>query len=518
MSVTLTKPRRATRALQRVLPWAVLGVCLALVAANLLHDTLFHRPILGASPRRPEAEAAPTAPPASGLATTVTLPEGKLKAAGVRTKPARVMALPTEVGVAGRIEANTNRRVEIRPRAAGVIRSVHVVLGQDVKKGDVLVLLDSADVGTARLNLRNRQRELATARTEAAWRDEIAANVAELIPLLRKSVPASTLEKQFADRPLGANRARLLQAYSEFEIASHEESKQSYFLQRKIVGEHPAFLAMHTREGAQARFEAELEQVRFDAAQQKRVADQQVRLAEGAVVDAAQRLRILGNAENIADLLAHAAQDAAALVDEDVTAYTIVAPFDGTIITRTPGAVPSQKAEMNDVLFTLADLSTVWVTANIPESDFALLPALRDGSIRLSAPAYPGRTFEAKLLSIGSMVDPLTRTVPLLAQTPNPAGMFKLGMFVRIALDSAATEDALSVPAGAVVEIDGRTAVFTPDASDRRTFHLHPVQLGRAAGDRQVVASGLKPGDLVVAAGAFLLKSELILQNETEED
>ena len=94
---------------------------------------------------------------------------------------------------------------------------------------------------------------------------------------------------------------------------------------------------------------------------------------------------------------------------------------------------------MNDVLFTLADLSTVWVMANIPESDFASLPALqrRDRSA-LTATAYPGRTFEARLLSVGAMVDPTTRTVPILAETANPDDLLKLGMFVRIVLDSAA--------------------------------------------------------------------------------
>ncbi len=269
----------------------------------------------------------------------------------------------------GRIEANPDRRVEVRPRASGVVREVQAALGQKVKKGDVLVVLDSPDVGTARLNLRSRQRELATARIEAAWKDEVAANVAKLIPELRQGVAAADIEKQYADRPLGSNRALLLQAYAEFEIASHEEEKTGGLHKAKIVGEHPYFLAMHTREGAQAKFEAALEQVRFDANQQKLVADQQVAAAEAAVIDAAQRLRILGVREDIAGLLAHAADATRASMDEDVTAYTIVAPFDGTIITK--DAVPSQKAEMNDILFTLADLSNVWVMANVPESDFS---------------------------------------------------------------------------------------------------------------------------------------------------
>ena len=354
-----------------------------------------------------------------------------------------------------------------------------------------------------------------TARIEADWKNQVAANVAQLIPELRKGVTAATIEQQYADRPLGSNRALLLQAYAEYEIASHEAEKTSDLGKREIIGEHPFFVAQHAREGAQAKYEAALEQVRFDANQQKLLADQQVRQAEAAVIDAAQRLRILGVSEDVAHLLAHASDAVGDTSGEDVTAYPIVAPFDGIIIGKS--AVPSQKAEMNDVLFTLADLSTVWVIANINESDLRVLPDLQ-GSIRLTATAYPGRTFEAKLLSVGAQVDPTTRTVPLLAETPNPDGLLKVGMFVRIVLDGANTERAVTVPTAAVVEIEGQKVVFLPSGKDERTFIVRPVKLGREVGDRQAILAGLTNGEMVVSSGAFFLKSELILQNETEED
>jgi RND family efflux transporter MFP subunit len=175
---------------------------------------------------------------------------------------------------------------------------------------------------------------------------------------------------------------------------------------------------------------------------------------------------------------------------------------------------------MNDILFTLADLSNVWVVANVNESDFNFLHALPGGTVHLVATAYPGRSFEARLLSIGAMVDPTTRTVPILAETPNPDDMFKLGMFVRISLDSATTEEVLTVPTAAVVEVEGQKGVFLPaDAGkDGHTYTFHPVKIGRESGDLEVIVSGLSKGEPVVSAGAFFLKSELILQNETEED
>jgi len=531
------------------LAWGAVALVLVLLVANLLHDTLFHGRSVEGSSGSASGGAAASDSKAVALPTSVTLTEGKWKTAGIKTEPAQMVKLSAEVGVAGRIEANIDRQVEVRPRANGVVREVHALLGQKVKKGDVLVVLDSPDIGTARLNLHNRQRELLTVRTEAAWKNEIAVNVARLIPELRALIPATEPEKKdveheptagqghmdehhqaelekkyaelvkkYADRPLGANRGTLLEAYANFEIAHHENEKTSGLYRQKIVGEHPAFLAKHTEEAVQARFEAALEQVRFDANQHKLIADQQVKNAEAAVIDAAQRLRILGVAEDIDELLAHPEKALSAAADQDVTGYTIVAPFDGTIITK--NAVPSQKAEMNDILFTLADLSNVWVMANVPESEFASLHALRGGTVHVTATAYPDRSFEARLLSIGAMVDPTTRTVPILAETPNPDDMLKLGMFVRIVLGSATSEELLIVPTAAVVEIENQKGVFLPDGKgkDPHTYTFRPVKLGREAGDRQVIATGLSRGEPVVSSGAFFLKSELILQNETEED
>jgi len=499
--------------LRGALPWAVLALGLALMAVNLA--------FLFRGRAAPEAAAVGPKEPTGALPGTVTLAAGKITSAGLAFDKVALESLPTELGVPGRIDANQDRQVQVRPRATGVVREVKVVLGQDVKKGQTLAILDSPDVGSARLSLRSRQRELATARVVADWKKEVARNVATLIPELRKSTEAAVIQKQYADRPLGTFRGVLLSAYADFDIASHEEEKTGSLRQGGIIGEHPAFVAKHTREGSQAKFEGALEQARQDVDIQTREADQQMKAAESAVIDAAERLRILGVDEDVNALLAQAGDVSAARpADEDVTAYPIAAPFDCTVISRSPLAVPSQKIEMNDNLFGLADLSTVWVMANIPESDFPVLPALRRGSIRLNAPAYPGRNLKARVLSVGATVDPATRTVPMLAETPNTDGLLKIGMFVRIVLDTANETKALTVPAGAVVEIDGRKGVFTPDPKDKdgRTFAFRAVKPGRETGGRLEVISGLSRGDAVVSKGAFLLKSELILQNETEEE
>ncbi|MGC8639189.1 MAG: efflux RND transporter periplasmic adaptor subunit [Isosphaeraceae bacterium] len=522
MSIALSR-RTPVRSMKWAVPWVGMGVCLVLLMGHLVFDLLTRRRSVQAVEQRSSQVVQVHPQPASTTpAHTIVLPGLKLEAAKISPEPARYDQLPVEMGVAGRIEVNADHRIVIRPRAVGVVREVFAQLGQKVKRGDRLVTLDSPDIGTARLNIRAKQRDLYAARIEAEWKSQVAATVALLIPEIQRGTDPATIEKEFADKQLGAYRGSLLQAYADYDIATHEEEKTAYFLKNEVMGEHPALLAKHTRQGLQAKLYATIEQVKFDAAQAKRLVDINVQRAESDVIDAAHRLRILGVSEDIRELLEHADRANQVSVDEDVTLYQINAPFDGTVITK--DVVVSQKAEPNDILFTVADLNTVWVTANIPESDLAKLPRIEGGAIRLTSAAYGSRIFPAKLLSVGAMVDPQTRTVPLLAQSDNHQGLLKPGLFVRILLDSPTTDKALTVPHSAVIEMEGKSGVFVPakhgegKEKDQLAFTFIPLELGREFGDRVVVKSGLKEGDIVIAGGANQLKAELVLRNEPEED
>ncbi len=551
MSISLTTTRSAAPggSIGRALPWALLGLLLSVligyIALDLRNPARLHA-AQGQGQQTSPGGQAPAETKAGALsATSVSLSESKFQQAKIATEAARIDRLTTEVGVVGMTQANADRKVEVRPWALGIIREVHAVLGQKVKRGQTLVILDSPEVGKARLDLRARQRELATARYEAKWKCEIAANVEALIPELKKGVAedvanrhkpanpdhhdeeadhekgtparAEAIEMRFADKDMGAYRGILLKAFADYEMAVHEEEKNVYLQGKGIVQGHPVILSRHNREGMQAELTGWIEDSRYKSAQERRVAIQAVRHAEASVVDAAQRLRILGVAEDIRHLLDHPEEGDTLAASEDVTRYDITAPFDGNIIKK--DAPPSLKVDMNHVLFVVADLGTVWVKADIPESDVAKLSRLRDGAIRFRATAYPDREFEARLISVGSAVDPQTRTVPMLAQTDNPDDLLKADMFVRIILDSSAVEEALTVPSSAVVEKDGLKYVFVPAGKDDpRAFHLRPVDVGRQALGRTVIKAGLNAGDTVVTSGAFFLKSELILQNEPDDE
>jgi multidrug efflux pump subunit AcrA (membrane-fusion protein) len=135
----------------------------------------------------------------------------------------------------------------------------------------------------------------------------------------------------------------------------------------------------------------------------------------------------------------------------------------------------------------------------------------------MTAAAYPKRTFEATMLYTSPNVDPMTRRVSLVAETQNTEELLKLGMFVNMHLESANIERVLTVPAVAMVEIEGKKGVFVP-GQDSRTFILRNVITGRDSADRVVIKTGIEPGQKVVTKGAFMLKSELLLQNTPEEE
>ena len=199
-----------------------------------------------------------------------------------------------------------------------------------------------------------------------------------------------------------------------------------------------------------------------------------------------------------------------------MTAYPIVAPFDGTIVARM--AVPSQRVEPTDAMFTLADLTTVRVTANVPESRVGLLLGKVKPTIGLTAEAYPGRKFEAMrdLRRRGGRPGDPDRRHPRRdaeSRRPAPPGDVRRGSCST----RARRPPPLTVPAAAVVEIEGKAGVFRP-GKEAGMFTFHPVVAGPEMNGRRAIASGLSEGDPVVVAGAFTLKSELVLQNETEEE
>ncbi|HEV1996447.1 MAG TPA: efflux RND transporter periplasmic adaptor subunit [Candidatus Acidoferrum sp.] len=183
----------------------------------------------------------------------------------------------------------------------------------------------------------------------------------------------------------------------------------------------------------------------------------------------------------------------------------IDSPVTGYITER--NALPNLTVQPDTRLYTIADLSTVWVFAHVFQNDL--------GRIRVGAPtaltvdSYPGRVFRGRVDFIYPEVDATTRTARVRLVFSNPNLTLKPGMYVNVVLQ-VPLGNQLVIPVSGVLQSGARQIVFV----DRGAGYLEPrdVQLGPQAGDQYVVLKGLKAGERIVTSANFLIDSESQLQ------
>jgi RND family efflux transporter MFP subunit len=162
-------------------------------------------------------------------------------------------------------------------------------------------------------------------------------------------------------------------------------------------------------------------------------------------------------------------------------------------------------------LFSVVDLSTVWIMASDNEKDFALV---RVGSAaNVTAPAYPGKVWKGRVTYIQPQVDPNTRTAQARIEVANPGENLRIDMYVDVEFTSPGAPGPV-VPEAAVQSIGERQYVFLPVKNNEGSFELREVHLGAlAGGDYYSVIKGLNERDQVVTDGSFILKAEAIRQH-----
>jgi cobalt-zinc-cadmium efflux system membrane fusion protein len=178
---------------------------------------------------------------------------------------------------------------------------------------------------------------------------------------------------------------------------------------------------------------------------------------------------------------------------------TVRAPIAGKVLEMSILS-GEYRNDLSAPVMTIADLSAVWITSDVPETSIRLVKPGEPVRIELSA--YPGETFRGRVTLIGDMVDSDSRTVKVRAEMPNPGGRLKPEMFGNIQLSSA-TEMRPTVPSAAILSTEGRTFVWRETA--KGTFEKVTVTTGIQLGDRVAILSGLEAGDHVVIDGVMLL-------------
>jgi cobalt-zinc-cadmium efflux system membrane fusion protein len=222
--------------------------------------------------------------------------------------------------------------------------------------------------------------------------------------------------------------------------------------------------------------------------------------AEGNFKAAKDAVRIFGKTDAEIDKI---------LTERKVESTLVVpCPISGRVVTRNaapgfltqPGNAPAP--------YSVADLSTMWMIANVIEAD---APAYRLGQeVTVTVPAYPDKTFKGHVTALGSTIDPNSHRQLVRSEIDDPDHLLRSGMFASFVIRVGDPVASLAVPgAGVVREGDGTMTVWV--TTDSRRFVKRTVKIGLREDDQVQILDGLKPGETVVTDGAVFLSNKLVL-------
>ena len=190
---------------------------------------------------------------------------------------------------------------------------------------------------------------------------------------------------------------------------------------------------------------------------------------------------------------------------EVITDLTIDSPVSGTITER--NALPNLYAQPETRLYTVADLSKVWVYAQLFQHDAGRV--IPGDAAEVTVDAYPGKVFRGRVDTLLPQVDMATRTLPVRLVLPNPGLLLRPGMYVNVTLELALGRQ-LVIPAAAALHSGMTTEAFV--YSGDGNIEPRQVELGPRVGDAVVVRKGLRAGERIVTSANFLIDSEAQLQ------
>lgn len=179
----------------------------------------------------------------------------------------------------------------------------------------------------------------------------------------------------------------------------------------------------------------------------------------------------------------------------------IAAPFDGIVIKAV--TAPGEVVETSTELFTVADISRVWVQAEVYEKDLGRLQVGQSAIIHVDT--YPDESFAGKVTYISDALDPQTRTAKVRCEAANDRFRLKLDMFATVQLPTTFSRETVAVPLGAIQQLDAKTVVFVQRSVNQ--FEAREIKLGKNVNGQVEVLAGLRESEPVVIVGAFHLKS-----------
>ena len=178
----------------------------------------------------------------------------------------------------------------------------------------------------------------------------------------------------------------------------------------------------------------------------------------------------------------------------------IRAPIGGVVASRT--IAPGSRVEAGTPLFTIVDASVVWLKVNVPAAQAPLVSRSSGAAFRIEG--SPTRFDATRTVSVGSVIDPQSRTLPVIYEVPNTNAIIRVGSTARVSVRTGQQANGVVIPAAAVLDEDGRAIAYVQ--AEGESFQKRELVLGGQEGDRILVLSGIKAGERVVTGAPYQVR------------
>lgn len=406
----------------------------------------------------------------------VELTEAQLASAGVRVERAAPGEIPNHLTLPAVVAENADAITHVNPRAPGIVRSIHKQLGEEVREGDLLCVIDSVELGSA------------------------VAGYVRTRAMVDAGETTLQRERELFEERL-ATAERVLEGAIEIDrrIRGREEE-----LQEKAVSTiRPLLEADRALQNSELDKERQLTELR--AERDSRLLALEIELRERRILAESARNQLLALGIE-APALDGLASESPLLAGT----YQIRAPRGGIVSGRHISTGEYVDAETK--LYTVEDLSRVWIVASAFEGQVRSVRTGQHARIRLDA--FPESVFDGQVTLVGYEVDRESRALGVRIELDNPELAdwpeefpIRPGMFGRVDLVVERTNAHVVLPESALVHDDEGEFVFVQVSAG--TFERRAVQLGATSSELVEVREGVEPGEQVAVTGTFQLKSIL---------
>ncbi|MDZ4849375.1 MAG: efflux RND transporter periplasmic adaptor subunit [Pirellulaceae bacterium] len=438
-----------------------------------------------------------------GESDALRLPEGKIEAGKFLSTPVEMQLVQQRQEVSGRIQYDENKHIEVKSPLDGIIAELLVKPGDRIEKEQLVLVIKSPEIGLARSEVLKRQQMLQIAEQKLNRERELSKNLYDFFKQLDQGRNEKEIEEAFSNRPLGNFRQELLSSYSKLKLA------QALIDNGKSVSDSGAISGRNLREReadlavASASFQTVRDQSSF--------VSKQTKLQAEAEADDAQRQADIAQ-QSLEALLGYSEQVVNVDSVDALSRLEIRAPFFSTVENRMRSQ--NERIIKGESLLVLADTQSLYVAAEIRETDWVAVAVKESTVLSVTIPALENQTFQAMVHYVGREVSPVSNSIPIIAKIENRNGLLRPGMFARISIPVGSPRKLLAVKPEAIVQHDNQKFVFVE--MDRGIYKKVVIVTGTVSDEWVEIVDGLVLGQNVVERGAFLLKSELLLEGESE--